>query len=201
MQWAESLRNTWLSAIPTAIGTAMKIRLLTGTMPANITDAETGTLICEITCPSTYFGTPSGGLMDKIGTWAGTASATGVISYARFLDNAKTTVYNQSEVTKAMSLVTSALTAVNGIILNFASTSGVEIGEGVRGTGIEPGTVVLAVTSTTVTISKASLTGVASGARIIFGDTSGDTFLNVVDITSVGQSIVVDEFTFVAPGA
>lgn len=201
MQWKESLRNTWLSDIPAAIGTAMKVRLLTGAMPANITDAETGTLICEITCPSTYFGTPSGGMMAKTGTWSGAAVATGVISYARFLDNAKTAVFNQSEVTKAMSLVTSALTAVNGVILNFASTTGLEVGEGVRGTGIETGTVVLAITSTTVTISKASTAGVASGARIIFGDTSGDTFLNVVDITSIGQSIIVDEFTIIAPGA
>lgn len=201
MQWETTLRNTWLSAIPTAVGTAMKIRLLTGPMPANCAASETGTLICQITCPSTYFGTPSGGIMAKTGTWSGTASAVGVISYARFLNNAGSTVFNQSEVSKAMSLLTSALTAVNGIILNFASTAGVEVGEGVRGTGIESGTVVLALTSTTVTISKASTAGVANGARITFGDTTGDTFLNVIDITSVGQSIIVDEFSIIAPGA
>jgi hypothetical protein len=201
MQWETTLRNDWLSQIVTRIGSAMKIRLLTGARPANCAAAETGTLICQITCPSTYFLTPSGGIMVKTGSWAGTAAAVGVISYARFLDNAATTVYNQAEVTKAMSLLTTASTAATLSVLTFASTAGIELGEGVRGTGVEPGTVVLALTATTVTMSRATVTGIASGARITFGDTSGDTFLNVVDITSIGQSIIVDEFSIIAPGA
>jgi hypothetical protein len=201
MGWGDTLRNAWLQKIPDTIGTAMKIRLLTGAVPANCAATETGTLICEISCPSTYFDTPASGQMAKVGAWAGTSSAIGVIGYARLLNSAGTVVHGQALVSKAMSILTSSLTAVNGIILNFSSTSGVTVGDQVRGTGIETGTIVLALTSTTVTISRASTAGVASGARITFGDTSGDTFLNVTDITSIGQAISVDEFTIIAPGA
>lgn len=201
MQWGNTLRNGWLDYIEATIGTAMKIRLLTGSAPANCAASETGTLICQITCPSNYFDAAVNGVMAKTGTWTGTASAIGVIGYARFLNNAGTVVHGQADVSKAMALLTSALTAANSNILNFSSTSGVIVGDSVRGTGISTGSTVLAVAATTVTLSIASTAGVANGARITFGDTSGDTFLNVIDITSVGQAITVDEFSMVAPGA
>ncbi len=201
MQWGTTLRNAWLDLIETTIGTSMKIRMLTGDMPANCAAAETGTLICEITCPSSYFDPASGGIMAKSGSWSGTAVATGVIGYARFLNNAGSVVHSQAVVSQAISLTTSSSTAANSITLNFTDTAGVDVGAAVRGTGIQPGTTVLAITPTTVTISIASTAGVSSGARITFGDTSGDTFLNVVEITSIGQPIVVDEFSIIAPGA
>ncbi len=201
MQWGTTLRNAWLDLIETTIGTSMKIRLLTGDAPANCAASETGTLICQITCPSNYFNPASGGIMAKTGSWTGTASATGVIGYARFLDSAGSVVHGQAVVSKAISLLTSASTPANSITLTFTDTAGVDVGAAVRGTGIQPGTTVLAITSTTVTISIASTGGVSSGARITFGDTSGDTFLNVIDITSIGQPIVVDEFSMIAPGA
>lgn len=201
MQWGTTLRNAWLDLIESTIGTGMKIRLLTGEMPANCAASETGTLICEITCPSDYFAAASGGIMAKTGTWSGTSSAIGVIGYARFLNSAGSVVHCQSVISKAASVVTSASTAVNGVVLTFTSTTGVEVGEGARGAGIPTGATVIAVTSTTVTISMACLSGVASSTRITFGDTTGDTFLNVIDITGIGQSITVDEFSLVAPGA
>ena len=201
MQWGTTLRNAWLDLIETTIGPGMKIRLLTGDAPANCAATETGTLICEITCPSNYFDAAVNGIMAKTGTWSGTASAIGVIGYARFLNNDGSVVHGQAVMSQAVSLLTSAATPANSITLTFASTAGVDVGAAVRGTGIQPGTTVLAVAPTTVTISIASTGGVASGARITFGDTSGDTYLNVIDITAVGQPIVFDEFSMIAPGA
>lgn len=201
MQWGTTLRNAWLDLIESTIGPGMKIRLLTGDAPANCAATETGTLICEITCPSNYFDAAVNGIMTKTGTWSGTASATGVIGYARFLDSTGSVVHCQTLVSQAISLLTSASTPANSITLTFADTAGVDVGAAVRGTGIQTGTTVLAITPTTVTISIASTAGVASGARITFGDTSGDTFLNVIDITSVWQPIVIDEFSMIAPGA
>lgn len=201
MQWGTTLRNAWLSLIESTIGASMKIRLLTGDAPANCAAAETGTLICEISCPSNYFNDPAGGIMVKTGSWSGAASATGVIGYARFLDSAGSVVHCQAVVSQAVSLLTTASTAASNNTLTFSSTAGVDVGAAVRGPGVQAGATVLAVTSTTVTISIASIGGVSSGARITIGDTSGDTFLNVVDITSIGQAIVVDEFSIIAPGA
>lgn len=201
MQWGTTLRNAWLDLIETTVGTSMKIRFLTGAMPANCAAAETGTLICEMTCPSNYFNAASGGAMEKTGTWSGTSVATGLIGYARFLNNAGSVVHGQATTSQALSLTTSASSAANSNVLTFTSTTGVYVGYGVYGVGIETGSTVLAVTSTTVTMSMASTAGVGSAARITFGDITGDTFINVVDITSVGQAIVFDEFSIVAPGA
>ena len=200
MQWGTTLRNAWLDLIETTIGTGMKIRLLTGPAPATCASAETGTLICQITCPSDYFEAAANGLKAKAGTWSGTAVATGVIGYVRFLNSAGTVVHGQGVVSQAMSLVTSSATLANSNTLNFSSTTGVLVGAAVRGVGVAVGSTVLAVTATTVVISLASTAGVSSGARITFGDTSGDTALNVIDITAIGQSIVFDEFSILAPG-
>ena len=200
MQWGTTVRNAICDVIESTIGTSMKIRLLTGDMPANPAATETGTLICEISCPSDYFAAASGGVKAKSGTWSGTSVATGIIGYARFMNSAGSTCHAQALVSKATALVTSASTPNNSVTLTFTSTTGVEVGDSVRGIGILEGATVLALTSTLVGLSMACPSGVASGARITFGDTSGDTLLNAIDITTVGFTITADEFSLVAPG-
>jgi hypothetical protein len=94
-------------------------------------------------------------------------------------------------------IATSALTAVNGNVLNFASTTGVTVGQLITGTGILPTTFVLALTGTTVTMSQASTAGVASAASITF---SGDMTIDNVSI-AVTQQVTVSGFTLTAPAA
>jgi hypothetical protein len=65
-------------------------------------------------------------------------------------------------------LTTNALTAANGNVLNFAATTGVVVGMQVSGTGIPADTQVVAVTGTTVTISRTSTAGVANATAITF---------------------------------
>ena len=201
MQFGTTERNAICDAFETSVGTAPKMRFLTGSMPATPATAETGTLISQLTLPSDWLNAASGGAKTKNGTWSGTAAATGVIGYCRIKDSAGTTVRWQGTVTQAITLTTSASTAANGNVLTFTSTTGVSATQAVRGTGIETGTTVLAVTSTTVTLSLASLAGVASGASITFGDTSGDMTINTTTVSAIGQAITVDTWTLTAGGA
>jgi hypothetical protein len=66
-------------------GGTLEIR--TGTQPASANDAASGTLLCTITLPSPAFAAPSGGVVAKSGTWAGTAGADGTAGYARFISS------------------------------------------------------------------------------------------------------------------
>lgn len=92
-----------------------------------------------------------------------------------------------------------AQTATSGTVLTFASTSGVQVGQTVGGSGIAAGTAVTAVTPTSVTISKSITATVPSGNRIDFYNsalpTSAPTssgnvlqFTNTAGVT-VGQQV------------
>jgi hypothetical protein len=61
VQAATTLRNTWLDAIETAVGTGGSLRIYTGAQPANCGAANSGTLIANITLPSDWMAAASGG--------------------------------------------------------------------------------------------------------------------------------------------
>lgn len=95
VQLSVAVRNARLDAIETTVGTAPKLRILTGTAPANCAAAETGTLLVEITLPSDWANAASSGSKTKLGTWSGTAVATGTAGYYRMVDTAGTTCHEQ----------------------------------------------------------------------------------------------------------
>jgi hypothetical protein len=64
------------------------LEIRTGTQPASANDAASGTLLCTITLPADAFGTATGGVVGKNGTWSGTAVADGTAGYARFISSA-----------------------------------------------------------------------------------------------------------------
>lgn len=74
VQIKESVRNTRLDDIDTAITTAGSMRIYTGTQPANCATANSGTLLADITLPNPAFGSASGGQMAKNGTWQDTSA-------------------------------------------------------------------------------------------------------------------------------
>lgn len=90
MKASSTVRNAQLSAIETAIGTSPKLLLYTGTQPAAITDAASGTLLATLTLPSDWLGSPSGGVAAKAGTWQGTGSSSGDCGYWRVTSSAGT---------------------------------------------------------------------------------------------------------------
>lgn len=84
LEFAPLLRNARLDAIESHIGTAALLKLFTGTPPATLGDADSGTLVASMTLPSDWMNAASGGQMTKAGTWEDlTADNGGTVGYFR----------------------------------------------------------------------------------------------------------------------
>ncbi len=201
MQFGTSARNNMIDEFVSLVGASPKLRFMTGAMPVTPATSQSGTQLFELTLPSTWMNAASGGQATKAGTWSGTSAATGTIGYARLLNSGASTVYWQGTVTAAFALSTSATTSAGSNKLTFTSTTGVTTGMQIAGAGIPTGATVLGVTSTEVTMSVVSTAGVSNGTSILFGDVSGDMNLSSVIVSAVSQTLTIDTFTMIAPGA
>jgi hypothetical protein len=64
------------------------LKIFTGAQPADADQAETGTLIADITLPATPFGAAASGVMAKSGTWEDTsADNAGDMGWGRFMES------------------------------------------------------------------------------------------------------------------
>ena len=164
-------------------------------MPANCAAADSGTLLATLTLPADWMNAASGTTKTLLGSWTGTASGGAGATPTHFrMWNAGATVCGvQGTCGINVPLTTNALTAANGNVLNFAATTGVAVGQTVSGTGILPGTTVIAFTGTTVTLSQSSTAGVANTTAITFGYE-----LPVNGTITSGQTITVSSFTLTA---
>ena len=95
LQLSTSVRNARLDQIETTISTSAKLRICTGSAPADCATAQSGTQLIEIALPSDWLAAASSGSKAKSGTWSGTASNTGTAGYFRIVDNAGTTCHIQ----------------------------------------------------------------------------------------------------------
>lgn len=197
IQFSVPVRNARLDAFETVVGTSARLQVRSGAAPANCAAANTGTLLAEMTLPADWMANASGGSKSLAGTWQVAATANGTAGHFRIFDSTVATCGLQGSVGANLAIATNALTAANSNVLNFASTTGVTVGQMVSGTGILPGSQVLALTSTTVTLSLASTAGVSNGASITF---SGDMSIDNVSINS-GQQVTVTAFTLTDGGA
>lgn len=196
-QFLDTARNNWLDSIETTIGTAPVLRILTGTVPATVATAQTGTLLVSMNLPSDWLGAASGGSKSLLGTWSGSAAATGTAGYFRILNTAGTTAYIQGTCGAMTMIPTSAATAATDSVLTFTSTSGVVVGQRVSGTGSPADTYVIDTTATQVFLSQASAAGVANATTVTF---QYDMTLDNTSINS-GQTVTVTAFTLNATGA
>lgn len=197
MQFSSTMRDDFLQQFEDTLGTTPKLRLYSGSVPANVA-ATAGTQLLEITLPSDWM-TKTGGVATKSGTWSGTVGTGGDASHYRLLTSGGT-AHHQGSVSQAFSMATNAITAANSNVLNFADTTGVTTGAAIYGTGVPTGATVLSKTSTTVTMSAVSTAGVTSGATIYFGDVDGDLWLNNVTLAP-SQVVTITAWTMTAPGA
>lgn len=95
-QYSVQVRNGALDAIETAAGTAAKLRVYTGAVPANTAAAVTGTLLLDITLASDWAANASAGTKALSGVpLTGTAAAAGTAGYFRIVDSAGTTAHVQ----------------------------------------------------------------------------------------------------------
>lgn len=98
LQYNDDVNNAKLDAIETAIGTAPIMRLYSGSMPALLADARTGTLLAEGTLPSNWMADAASHVKAINGTWTLTGTATGVAGYFDVSDSADTKPYMQGNV-------------------------------------------------------------------------------------------------------
>ena len=189
-------RTNSMSTKITDIGINAQIIIYSGSMPANVATAPTGTLLVQYAGNATAFGTATSGVLTASAVANATAAASGTAGYFRINTSAAVAV-TQGLVFAQTVIATSALTAANGNVLTFASTTGVAVGMTVAGTGVVAGTTVVAFTGTTVTLSLTSTAGVASAASITF---AADMVLGNTVIAS-GQTCTFNSFTRTASGA
>ena len=181
----------------TTIGTAPLLIFRTGSPPANCAAADSGTLLASSALPSDWLSNSSAGTKSKLGTWSGTSSAAGTVGHFRIKDSTGTTTHIQGTVFQAVPLTTSALTAANSNVLNFAATTGVMAGMLATGTRIPANATVLATTGTTVILSCATTAGVANATSVSFG---GD--MNIDNpVLAASQAYTVTAYSFTAAAA
>jgi hypothetical protein len=196
MQYATDVRDAQNDAFETAVGASPILRAYNGTMPATTATAlSSNTLIAQGTLPADWMTNSSGGVKTKLGTWTLTGQSgagTGTLAtFFRLFASDGTTCKAQGTFGAAIAFNTSAATAINSNVLTFAATTGVAIGQTVTGAGVQPGTTVLALTGTTVTMSQPTLAGVASGAAITFGAELVADNANIAN----GQTVTVSAFS------
>lgn len=125
IQMSTTLRNARLDAIESTIGTAAKIKVFTGTQPANCGTADSGTLLAEWDLASDWASNAASGSKSLSSVpLSATAGATGVAGYYRVYASDGTTCHMQGSVTLAgsggdMTLDNTSIT--NGQTVNITS--------------------------------------------------------------------------------
>lgn len=120
IQFSSSVRNARLEAFElttngqtldaaggtgaiTGTSAAPKLRLYSGSMPADCATAASGSLLCDITLPADWLAAAASGAKSKAGTWSGTgAAAAGAgtnAGYFRIVNNGATTCHIQGTIT------------------------------------------------------------------------------------------------------
>lgn len=115
-----AVRNAQLDAYETTIGTAPKMRILTGSAPANCAAAQTGTLLAELSLPADWAANAASGAKGLIGSWSGNVVTDGTAGYYRILDNAGTTCHEQGTIGTSgqdINLTSTALTTGQVLVI------------------------------------------------------------------------------------
>lgn len=99
------------------------LEIYTGPQPADPNSAPSGSLLCTITIPNPAFGSPSGGVIAKAGSWSATAGASGTAGWARFTssDTLKTMDAVVTNVPGGNDLLINSLAIVNGNTVTVVS--------------------------------------------------------------------------------
>jgi len=96
LQFGTTYRNALLDQFETTVGTTMKIRIFTGSAPANCAAADSGTKLVETAAPSDYMAAAAAG--SKVGSglpWTSAGLAAGTTGYFRCYDSAFATCHMQ----------------------------------------------------------------------------------------------------------
>lgn len=97
MQYSSAIYLARLDLVESTTGASAKLRIFSGSQPANCAAADSGTLLCEMTLPADWMNAASGTTKTLLGTWSGTASAGAAATptHFRIWNNAGTTCHVQ----------------------------------------------------------------------------------------------------------
>jgi hypothetical protein len=128
LQMSTALRNARANQIATTVGASAYLQIRSGAQPSDASQADSGTLLCEIPLPATWLGAAASGAVAKSGTWSATAAATGTAAHFRLKDTTKTTTHLQGSVTATggggdLTLVNTSIASGQTVTINtFTST-------------------------------------------------------------------------------
>lgn len=112
VQLSTAVRNAMLDAIETTIGVSAVLKIRSGSAPANVATADSGTVLATLNLPSDWMAAASGGTKALSGSWTdASADATGTAAHFRIYASDGTTAHYQGTV------------ATSGADLNVDSTS------------------------------------------------------------------------------
>lgn len=118
MRITDAVRNALADAFAGLVDTGASdptIQLRTGTAPASIGDAESGTLLATVTLPDPVFGSASGGTITANTISSVTGAATGDIGHFRVFDGDGNVVEDSESVgTGGTELVVNTVTVTSG---------------------------------------------------------------------------------------
>lgn len=125
MKLSTETRNAKADALETVAGASPHLNFYTGSAPANISDAATGTKLADCTLPADWLTAASNGVKSKNGTWNDPAAdASGTCGYARLYKADNTTCVAQFTVgTSGADINLLSLTFTAGQPLNIDSFS------------------------------------------------------------------------------
>lgn len=100
IQYSAAVRNAELDALETAVGTGAIMKIRSGSAPATVATADSGTVLATISLGSDWMSAASGGSKAKSGTWQdASADATGTAAHFRIYASDGTTAHIQGTVT------------------------------------------------------------------------------------------------------
>lgn len=129
VKFSTALRNARANAITTEAGASAILRIYSGTRPANVAGAITGTLLAQLTCNGTFAPAASNGVLTLNAiTQDSSADATGTASHFRLFRSDGTTAVLDGDVGTTgsdLNLTTTSLVAGQPVsVTSFVLTEG-----------------------------------------------------------------------------
>jgi hypothetical protein len=99
IQYSVAVRNARLDAIEATIAASAVLKIYSGSMPAAVADARTGTVLATLNLPSNWMDPAASGTVSKAGTWQDlSADNSGTAGYFTIFASDGTTAHIQGTV-------------------------------------------------------------------------------------------------------
>lgn len=95
VQLSTTMRNNRLDQFESTVGTSARLKIFSGSVPANCAAADPAGTLATLILPSDWMNAASGGQKTLLGSWTVSASGTGTAQSFRIYDSGVTTCHCQ----------------------------------------------------------------------------------------------------------